>query len=143
VILSRIRQCDEVEKHMSASRGSFDAGSVSITRRKKFCEIAISPFKSSHKENEGQTRVISLPAHEGGAMWLKWQSVSVRLSSGCAVIMEREVESEVDLMHMLQVIATLALALPPGPFSLANSTLPHPFPLVLQYSVASIWRRTH
>jgi hypothetical protein len=105
-----------------------------VPKYKGFCEIAISPFDSSHSAhaNDADKRsqkhdVIKLPSpsHVSDAGWIR-QNTSVRLSSGCTVIMERDDASNVDLMHMLQVGFNLTFGRP-----ISNSpTHPHlPSPL--------------
>jgi hypothetical protein len=80
-------------------------------KNKGFCEIAVSPFDpsqlvhASDSDKRSQKHdVVRLPApsHVADAGWIR-HNTNVRLSSGCAVIMERDVSSDVDLMHMLQV----------------------------------------
>ena len=82
-----------------------------VPKHKGFCEIAISPFdpaqlvhasdsdKRAHPHDVVRLPSPSIASDQG---WIR-QNTSVRLSSGCAVIVEREFTSNVDLMHMLQV----------------------------------------
>jgi hypothetical protein len=76
-----------------------------------YSEIAISPFNPDQLVHASDSHcmvqrndVVTLASPEQNPGWLR-QTASVRLSSGCAVVMEREDSSQVELMHMLQVIA--------------------------------------
>ena len=81
----------------------------SQSKRKGYCEIAISPFDHAqlvHARGDGrpsQSHVVMLPSPAGNPNWIR-QTASVRLSSGCAVIVAPEETSGVPLMHMLQVV---------------------------------------
>jgi hypothetical protein len=85
--------------------------SLGSIKRKGFCEIAVSPFDPAHlvhtggddrrAPNHDELILGALPPTLGSnAEWIG-QTASVRLSSGCAVIVAPE--SGVPLMHMLQV----------------------------------------
>ena len=75
-----------------------------------YSEIAVSPFNAEHlvHVSDGDRMVqphdvvVLASPSDNPVGWLR-QTASVRLSSGCAVIMEHEEPSQVDLMHMLQV----------------------------------------
>ena len=85
--------------------------SLGSIKRKGFCEIAVSPFDPAHlvhtggddrrAPNHDELILGALPPTLGSnAEWIG-QTASVRLSSGCAVIVAPE--AGVPLMHMLQV----------------------------------------
>jgi hypothetical protein len=86
----------------------------SSVKRKGFCEIAVSPFDPAQLVHGGGDdkraanhdelilpSSVSLPTPpESNTDWIR-QTASVRLSSGCAVVVAPE--SGVPLMHILQV----------------------------------------
>lgn len=96
-------------------------------RYKGFCEIAISPFDTSQlvHASDGDRRsqkhdVVRLPPpeHVSDASWIR-HTTNVRLISGCTVLMERDIASNVDHMHMLQVPQQHAFV-----FAISNSPTP-------------------
>jgi hypothetical protein len=112
----------------------------SQSKRKGYCEIAISPFDHAqlvHARGDGrssQSHVVMLPSPAGNPNWIR-QTASVRLSSGCAVIVAPEEISGVPLMHMLQVIQICVCYL--------TIIIPSHSVMSLPLAVASLRRRSN